>query len=63
MNNKANAAAIPGGFTRCLIGVLACALGAGAGAGCTKKKSQEGAGEGASGTAPAKLVKQDDLTG
>jgi ribose transport system substrate-binding protein len=55
VNNKANAAAIPGGFTRCLIGVLACALAAGAGAGCTKKKTQEG--EGASGTAPAKMVK------
>ena len=52
MNNKANAAAIPGVFTRCLIGVLACALGAGAGAGCTKKKP-----EGEGGGAPAKLVK------
>ena len=53
MNNKANAAAIPGVFIRCLIGVLACALAAGAG--CTKKKTSEG--EGAGSAAPAKLVK------
>jgi len=55
VNNKANAAAIPGALTRCLIGLLACALGAGAAPGCTKKKAPEGEGTGAA--APAKLVK------